>query len=469
MSERKDNMTRRGFLKGAAAMAAAPLILPSSVLGLAGHTAPGDRITVAYIGTGGWCSGAHLPADVTRDDIQIVAVCDVRRARREKARKMVANAYAQRKGSRSARGVKAYNDFREILARPDVDAVVVTTLHYWHAVMAILAARAGKHVYVEKMCTTTLGEGRAMADAVRRCGVVFQHGTQGRSMYTFRHAAELVRNGRIGKVVRVEATYIDMGKVHPGRPGPVGAWTSGGKEVPVPDGLDWDLYLGPCPWKPYTGDLNVGGLGFGALADFGSHPVDSAQMVLGMDGSGPVEIYPGGTAGHERLCVKYANGVELVPPADPGDPEISDFGIRVVGTEGTVAVDRGGCRVSPAHLDRKPVGPNDRRINPNVAVPVGRATSKVVSSNTRGTLPNEDSWAWVGANKSNWFHCIRTGQKTNAHEEIGHRSASVGILIHMAYALRRPLKWDPAKEQFTGDEEANRLKDYPKRSPWQVY
>jgi len=402
----RDGLSRRDFLKRAAAVAAAPLIVPSSVLGLEGHTAPSDRVTTAIIGNGSCGGGVHVPQDSLRDDIEMLAVCDVQRDRREKARKAIEDSYGQRQRPCH---VKAYNDFREILARRDIDAVTVVPLHYWHSVMAIMAAQAGKHVYVEKMCSVTLGEARALGDAVERYGIVLQHGTQGRSGLYFRHATELVKNGRIGKVLRVEVMAVDFPPVRPGRRGPVGAPMGRGKEVPVPDGLDWDLYLGPCPWRPYEGDLDVGGVWFGSAADFGIHPVDSAQMVAGLDGTGPIEIYPGGTGGYERLMCKYANGVEFTA-FKPGDPDQGDFGIRVTGTEGTIAVDRGRCKVTPAYLDRRPVGPDDWRVDPTVSQPVWRAASSVVASNTRKGLGDEDSWGWLAAHKTNWLRCIRTGR-----------------------------------------------------------
>jgi len=468
-------LSRRGFLKGAALAAAGPWVLPSWVLGMNGRTAPSDRITTAYIGNGGWGGGVHVAQDALRDDIEVVAVCDVWRDRRERAKKKVEDAYAERKRLSQYGGVRAYNDFREILARPDVDAVVIAPLHYWHAVMGILAAQAGKHIYVEKMYATTLGEAQALAQAVQRHGIVSQHGTQGRSMATFRHATELAQNGRTGKILRVEATCLDgCGTIAPGQRRPLGAGTSTAREVPVPEGLDWDLYLGPCPWKPYTGDLNdVGGFGFSMLADFGIHPMDSAQMILDVRDSRPIEVYPGGTGGYDKVTIRYASGAEVTRPGARAswgeDAEFGDFGVRVIGSEGTIAVDRNGCHVHPAHLDRRPIGPDDWRYNPNAADPVARATSSVVAPNSRGTVGFEDSWAGVGAHKSNWFHCIRTGQRTNAHEDYARRSASACILIHMAYALGRPLKWDPQREEFIGDDEANRLRDYPKRAPWQVY
>ncbi|MGA2619086.1 MAG: Gfo/Idh/MocA family oxidoreductase [Thermoguttaceae bacterium] len=467
----RHNLSRRSFLKGAAALTVTPLIMPSSALGLGGHTAPSDRVTVAHIGVGSWGFGTHVTQDCERDDIEILAVCDVIRDRQGRARKKVQDAYAQRKRVSQYGGVKMYTDFRQILDRPDVDAVVVAPLHYWHTVMAIMAAQAGKHVYVEKMAATTLGEARALATAVKRHGIVLQHGPQGRSGAFFRHATDLIRSGRIGKVLRVEASCINNNKVTPGPSDrPFGTYIVPGKELPVPDGFDWDLCVGPAIDQPYVGNMYIAeAFGFGALADFGSHTVDSAQMVLGMDDTGPVEVCPGGINGREVVTCTYANGVELMAFARQDDPDLGDFGIRVTGTEGVVVVDRGRCLVRPAHLDRKPVGPDEWHYSPNVAEPVIRASSHVVAANTRGTVANEDSWAGVGAHKANWFHCIRTGQKANGNEDCAHRSSSVCVLIDMANCLRRSLKWDPQKQEFIGDEEANRLRDYPKRAPWQVY
>jgi hypothetical protein len=472
MKSERDSKTptpsRRTFLKRAAAMAAAPWIVPAGALGRERHTAPSDRIGLGYIGTGGMGT-IHLKVDSARSDCQILAVCDVQRSRREKAKALVEAVYAEQR--RGARGVDAYNDFRDVLARPDVDGVIVATLHYWHAVISIMAAQAGKHVYVEKLWAVTLGEAKAMADAAKRHGVAFQHGTQGRSMGGYQRAAELVRCGRIGKVQRAEITCLPAMVVRPGQRGPVGPGISTEKEVPVPADLDWDLYLGPCPWQPYAGHLGVGGLQFGALADFASHTVDGAQMILGMDDNlEPVEIFPGGTGGYAKMTFRYANGMEVSSsPKDP-DMELGAFGVRAIASEGAIAAPReNACRVTPLHLERAPLNPDDWHCLPKVADPLIRICSGVVASNTRGS-PGDDAGIWdVGTHKANWFHCIRTGQQTNANEDAARRSASLCILADMAYRLGRPLKWDPRNDRIVGDEEAMRLWDYPKRSPWQVY
>jgi len=455
---------RREFLKGAAAMAA-PLVVPSSVLGLGGRTAPSDRVTVGYIGVGGMGTN-HLKMDVRRTDMQVIAVCDVRRSRREKAKALVEKLYGQQKRTGDYGGVKAYNDFRQILARPDVDAVVIAPLHYWHAVMAIMAAQAGKHVYVEKLWAVTLGEAKAMADAAKRHGVVFQHGTQGRSTAGYHRAAELIRNGRIGKVLRAEITCLQAMVVRPGQRGPIGAWVSAEKELPVPPDLDWDLYVGPCPWQPYAGHLMVG-TGYGALADFASHTVDGAQMILGMDDNlDPVEIFPGGTGGYEKLTYRYANGVEVTSCPKDWDPELAFFGMRAIGTEGSVAAPREtACHAKPLQLERSAIKPDEWHCNPNVADPYSRRVSGVAGSNTRQAVIVDD----FSSHKGNWLHCIRTGQKAAANEDVARRSASICILADMAGRLGRPLKWDPRNDRIIGDEEAMRLWDYPKRSPWQVY
>lgn len=454
--------SRRNFLKRAAALAAGPLILPRSVLGGPGRTAPSDRVTAAYIGLGGWGFGGHLQEDPHRGDLEILAVCDVMRDRRARAKKKVEEVYAQ--NDRPCR-VQEHRDFREVLDRPDIDGVVIATLHYWHAVMGILAAQAGKHVYVEKMCATTLGEARALSAAVKRHGVVFQHGTQGRSMPSFRHAAALVQAGRIGKVERIFVSFL-FGSLTPGGPqAPLGAPTSSAPAVPVPEGFDWDLYLGPCPWKPYTGDLELGGVRFDALGDYTIHSVDSVQMIL--NAVGPVAVCPGGLHGARDMTITYADGTTLVPEEESRTD--ANFRLRLLGRKGAIDVGRDGCRVDPPDLDLDPLTPQDWRFNPNPADSVQSVVSRVVASNTRRGPPDRGTHGGLGLHKSNWFHCIRTGQRTNAHEDHARRSTSISILVHMTLALGRPLRWDPEKEEILGDEEANRLLDYPKRAPWQVY
>ena len=277
---------------------------------------PSERITMGFIGVGGQGGGHLLGGAWTyvaggyagRKDVQVLAVCDVWRDRRENAAKKVNDHYAEVYGKGNYKSCETYTDFRQVLDRPDIDAVLIATPAHWHATMAAMAAEAGKDIYCEKPTAVTVRESQAMLAAVRRYGRVYQAGTQQRSEYDgkFRRACEFVRSGRIGKLQAIYA-YRDGGAVFwPKRFGPA---------KPVPEDLDWDLYLGPAPWLPYDGNTGAHRFDIGEL-NWGQHHYDIVQWAAAADETGPVELF----MENGRSCYKYASGVVVYGKAYPGEP-----------------------------------------------------------------------------------------------------------------------------------------------------
>lgn len=428
---RLPGMTRRSFLQRAAGTAAAAAtlnIVPSTAWGA------NDRIGLGFVGMGKQMAG-HLHVFLNRPQTQVLALCDVE-AKRLAVRQGEANAfYADRTGEASYAGVDAYEDFRELVARPDIDAVVIATPDHWHALVALRAMEQGKDVYCEKPLTLTINEGKALVATARRYGRVFQTGSQQRSSREFRTACELVRNGRIGKVHTVH--------VNVGGP-PVECLLPG---EPVPEGLNWDFWLGPAPWRPYNSDIAPdmdypGWPNFrayrdysgGMMTDWGAHHFDIAQWGLGMDGSGPVEITPPDGVAYPRLKYRYANGVTMYHGGGQG----GSAGVEFIGEEGRVMVNRGYLETDPPELLEEPLGPEDIRLYES------------------------------SSHQDNWLECIGSRGKPICHAEIGHRSVTVCHLGNIAYAIKRPLKWDPEAEAFIDDAEANRLLQRPMRAPWTI-
>jgi hypothetical protein len=429
-------ITRRRFLHqtttALGAAFAAPAIVPASALGRAGARAPSERITMGFIGVGGQGSGHLLGGAWTyvaggyagRKEAQVLAVCDVWRDRRENACKKVNDHYAEVYGKGNYKSCEPYTDFRQVLDRADIDAVLIATPAHWHATMAAMAAAAGKDIYCEKPSAVTVRESQAMLSAVRRYGRVYQAGTQQRSEYDgkFLRACEFVRSGRIGKLQAIYA-YRDGGAVFwPQRFGPA---------KPVPAELDWDLYLGPAPWLPYDGDTGAHRFDIGEL-NWGQHHYDIVQWAAGADDTGPVELFMEG----DRSCYKYASGVVVYGKPYPGEPIGGDGGACFVGTEGRIAVDRDALVSDPPDSVREPLRPDE--------VHLYRSTS----------------------HSGNFLECIRTRKRPICDANIAHRAASALLLGGVVKQLKRPLKWDPQAEQFIGDDEANRMLSIAKRPPW---
>jgi predicted dehydrogenase len=451
MTKRKRLSTRRDFIKRAVVSTAgvfgAPYFVPRSVFGSA---APSNRINIGCIGTGNM-GFTDLQGLMHQQDTQIVAVCDVNRGSygyktakqfrgREPARKLVDDYYRGKRRSGVYRGTDAYNDFRELLAREDIDAVSVTTPDHWHAIPTIMAAQAGKHIYCQKPLSLTIVEGRAMVEAVRRYGVILQTGSQHRSKQRMRFACELVRNGRIGQVKRVLTSL--------GRHGlrfDLDNW----EPTPVPDGFDYDLWLGPAPRAPhhehrcfYTFRF-VQDYSGGETTNTGAHKFDIVQWGLGTERTGPVEIEDLGsefpktglfdTVNRIHFRARYANGVELIcTPSGIGGTA------RFEGTEGWVHMEWNSFRTHPESLMDTVIQPNEIHLYESLD------------------------------HKRNFLDCIKSGRDPITPVEVGHRSASVCHLANIAMKLKRRLHWDPDEERFINDEQANRLLSKPVRAPWHL-
>jgi predicted dehydrogenase len=429
--------TRRGFLRGALATAtgaaAVPLIIPSRVLGADGVPPPSERIALGIIGMGKMCSG-HLGGLLGRAEVHVAALCDVESLRLETSRKHVDEVYAGRAGQSSYRACAVYRDFRELLARADLDAVLIATPTHWHALMSIAAMQAGKDVYCEKPLALTIHEGRAVVAAARRYQRVFQTGSQQRSDQKFRFACELVRNGRLG---RIEKIHVNVG-------GPPEYCYLPAQ--PTPATLHWDLWLGPAPVRAYHHTLcpldnyemwpqwrSYWDYCGGGMTDWGAHHFDIAQWALGMDDSGPVEILPPECSPEKRLTYRYADGTRVFHGGATGAA-----GVEIHGTEGRIGVDRGILVAQPESLLRETWGPSDTRLY--------------------------ESHDHIG----NWLECIRSRRPPICPALVGHRSVSVCHLGNLAYRLKRPLAWDPVRERFVNDTPADRLLARPMRAPWVV-
>jgi len=431
-------VTRRHFIRTAAVAGAGlslPSIVPNSVFGA---TAPSERITIGCIGTGRMGQG-DMRSILGFKQVRIVAVCDVDLARAKDAQQLVYRRYE------TDQGCETYQDFRDLVARPDIDAVMICTPDHWHAIPAIAAARAGKDIFLQKPLTLTIHEGRVLSNTVKRYGRVFQVGSQQRSDQRFRFACELVRNGRIGKV---RAVHVGFG-YDPG--------CGEEPDMPVPANLDYDMWLGPMPEKPYTekrvhpqkgygrpGWLRIQDYGHGMITGWGAHHLDTAQWGLGTTESGPVEVecreveFPKSglwdVHGKFMLEYTYANGVRMTC----GDNTKNKQGILFEGDEGWVYVKRGAIDAHPKSLLQEKIGSNEIHL--------------YKSDNHFG----------------NWLECIRTRSETVAPVEHGHRSCTVCLLGSIAMNLGRKLRWDSQREEFVNDAEANAMRKRRKRSPWQV-
>ena len=427
MKRKRARLSRREFLNTAGAAAAAPYLITSAALAAGDRPPASERIATALIGSGS--RGQQIMAGGDR----VVAVCDVDAKHREAAKAKIDAAAGNRDCTACA-------DFREVLARDDVDAVVVATPDHWHAPIAVAAMKAGKAVYVEKPMTVCIREGRIMADVARRYGAILQAGSQQRSDEKFIKACELVRNGRIGQLRTVKVEI-------PTRPGSAEPWSP----QPVPPELDYDLWLGPAPWAPYHPDRChykfrfVSDYSGGDVTNWGAHQLDIAQWGIGADDSGPLEVEGHGkrnaTGLHDcfydvHVEYTYAGGVKV-------ELQSGGNGVRFEGTEGWIYVSREKLDAEPKAVLTSRIGPDEIHLAP------------------QGT---------GGTHMGIWLDCIRTRDPKglNAPVEVGHRSSTVCHLANIAMELGRKLKWDPAGEQLVDDDETNRSTWRPMRSPWQM-
>lgn len=473
-------ITRRSFLSHAACLSGAmatPTLVPTLTRAADRTVAPSERISVGLIGHGLMGHG-HLRRLAGDPEIQVLAVCDVDRSRREKGKQHVEEVYAARRNGASYNGCTPYNDYRDLLARRDIDAVVIVTPDHWHALQAIEAVKAGKDVYCEKPISLTVREGRRLVETVHRYGRIFQTGTQYRSIPTIREVCEFVRAGGLGPVKSVFTLWNSLGgfiggpRFQPyakalnidGCRGSYAPLDFALPAEPVPDGLDWDLWVGPAPWQPYNRLFHInpspGVVPWSFCEDFGaasvtwhhSHSADVIQYALGMENSGPIELIHPRSGAYPTLTCRYANGTllhlvdhwgmvkdvyEAVPPT-----------ARLAGNFGGVFVGERGWVTSMTTGGPIEAGPED--------------LFEEMGLTTRQVNPGDNN------HHANWFDCLRTRREPSCGAEIGHRSASLGHLTIIAHKLQRSLKWNPDREEFVGDDAATRMLGRSMRSPWDL-
>ena len=422
--------TRRSFLKKAS-IASAPFILPSHIWSAKGDTSPNNRINIAIIGPGKMGRG-HAHKLIRNPRAQITGFAEIADIRTKHTKELIEKHYSQNTPGDKWKGLKITNDYLELLDDKSLDAVLIATPDHWHGEATIRAARAKKHVYCEKPISLTIKEGRAMANAVKENKIVFQTGSQQRTEYggKFRRTVEMIRSGAIGELKKI--------RVCVGNP-PVACDLP---TEPTPEGIDWDAWLGPAPmrgfnkilcpddvhnhfpaWRRYREYCN------GALADMGAHHFDIGQWAMDADNTGPVKIIPP-KEGSRDLKMIYANGVEVVHGSTP------DWrgGTIFYGSEGTIWVDRGPWKSDPENLIK----------------------DFIATVSIRQPKNHHDDW----------LDCIHSGELPMAHVEAGHRTATLCQLCNIGYELRRELTWDPEKESFTGDKQANELTDRKRRKKW---
>jgi len=458
MARAGQSLRRRAFLaaaaRGAAAVATgacairatgaagadAVSVLPARVFGAA---APSNRITVGCIGMGRQMVYSNVRFFLGQSDAQVVAVCDVDAWRLDRAKAQVEKHYANTSRAGRYAGCVAVHDFREILDRDDVDAVMIATPDHWHVPMAVAAARAGKDIALEKPITLSIAEGRVLADTVRRMGRVFRVDSEFRSIKVFQRACELVRNGRIGRLQRI-CVGVPKGDVA-GPPQPT---------MPVPDGLDYDFWLGPAPAVPYTqarvhtprsfarpGWMRCRDSCEGMITNWGAHMCDIAQWGHGTERTGPVEVEGRGTYPSDGLWnvlldfevrYRFADGVEM-------HYEASRPYVRFEGDEGWVEASYRNRRLTASReaILRSAIRPDEIRL----------------------PLVHE---------KRDFLNCVKTRRPTMEDAEVGHRTTSLCQVGHIAIQVGRPLRWDPDREVFPDDAEANRLLHRPLRTPWRL-
>lgn len=425
-------LDRRHFLStgigAAGAIAAMPYFVPAKALGRDGAIAPSEKITIGFIGTGSHGTHWNLRFYLQQPDAQVLVACDVDSNAMGEAKKQIDQKY----GNNDCALTK---DFRDVLARPDIDAVMISTPDHWHVLMSVMAIRAGKDVQCEKP-TLTIGQGKVLVDTVRKHNAVFQTSTEDRSLEVYHRMAELVRNGRIGKLEKIEVILPKQ----PGRPGDP-------TPQPVPPELDYDMWLGPAPFAPYTKDrvkFNFRWLwdySGGIICDWGTHLFDTAQWGNDTERSGPVEIdgkgthWEGGlydTVKDYDVTYKYANGVVMT--CKPGNPSI-----KFIGSDGWVGNVgwRGKLQASSDEILHSVIGPDEIHLYTN-----------------------------PGGEHRDFLDCVKSRKDPYFPVDIGHCVSNVCHLANISIRLGRKLKWDPDRQVFPGDDEANAMMERPMRSPW---
>jgi predicted dehydrogenase len=428
-------LSRRQLLQCGAASAlgaiATPYVIPSGVLAADGKPGANERVTIGAIGVGG---RASLLLDQLPEGARIVALCDCNLPRAEAYK-------AQRKGD-----WPVYQDYRKILDRKDISAVIVGTGEFQRVLPCIQACLAGKDIYAEKPLTLYISEGRALVNAVRKHNRVFQVGTQQRSMAMNRIACELVRSGGLGKVLEVRAMNYTNSE-SPAQPFP---------EEPTPNGLNWDLWLNQAAWRPYNRNwmswMSWHDFSGGQVTNWGAHGVDQIQWALGMDGTGPVEMRPLTPGPNGDVEMRYANGVPvkfILGYTADGHPKGPMGGAVFV------------CEKGKLEINRNKFASNPKAIAVELLKKVDAADEEKKWSDQ--TALWQAKW-----HIQNWLDCIKTREKPVADVEIGHRSITVCHLVNITRKVGRELKWDPAAEQFVGDDEANKLLTRPRRKGYEL-
>jgi len=454
--------SRRKFLKssiiGASAAFAIPTIVPSTVFG---KNAPSNRINIGQIGIGRIARSHDLPETMKNDVAQVIAVSDVDSKRAAKGKEFIEKYYADKTGKKDYVNVTTYGDYRQMLEDPNIDAVIISTPDHWHAKPAIDAAHAGKDIYLQKPASLTISEGRKMSDVIHRTGVVFQVGSQQRSLDPwpqFHRACELVRNGRIGEIKEV---YIGL----PGDP-------SGDEEpeMPIPVILDYDMWLGSTPMVYYTekrvhpqndfsrpGWLRCEQFGAGMITGWGAHHIDTAHWGMGTEFTGPIEVeaeaeFPKSglwnVHGDFKVTAKYANGAIMHISGEYPN------GVKFVGAEGWIFVARG-----------KPVTSSDPTSGNEAKKSLDASNPKILDSVIG---PDEIHLYQSPEQHKNWLDCIKSREVTIAPAEVAHRSCTTCLVSHIAMKLPRKLYWDPVNERFKNDDEANSMLERPQRHPWGI-
>jgi predicted dehydrogenase len=432
VSKCKD-ISRRRFLEEATGITAGaiafPYIVSPSALGNAGDVAASNRIVMGCIGMGGMGTG-DMRGFLSKKEVQVAAVCDVDKDHRDSAKKEVDEKYQNN-------DCKTYQDFREVIARDDIDALSLAMPDHWHSIPAVMGAAAGKDIHAQKPLARTIAEGRAICNAVRRYGIIWQTGSQQRSSSDFHRACELVRNGRIGKVTQVEVGL------------PTGGASDNKPVQPIPEGVDWDFWLGPAPWVPYRGILHwnwrwMMDYSGGQLTDWAGHHIDIAHWGLDLERTGPVEIEGTGVYPRDgiynvpmeyKFTCKYANGIVMTVANNKQIPQ----GTKWYGESGKwIYVKRGKLEANPPNVLNEVIGPDEIKL-----------------------YKSRD-------HKQNFLDCVKSRKETIAPAEVAHRSISVGLLGEIAMLTERKLRWDPKKELFLNDEQANRMLSRPMRSPWHL-
>jgi myo-inositol 2-dehydrogenase / D-chiro-inositol 1-dehydrogenase len=451
-------MKRRNFIKSSVAATAGailvPTIVPSTVFG---KSAPSNKINIGHIGCGRIARTHDMQETLPYDSARYVAVCDLDSKRLADAKKLIENYYTRKTGSPGYVDVKMYGDYHDLLANPDIDAVIISTPDHWHAQPAIEAALAKKDIYLQKPTSLTITEGRLLSDVVRKQGVILQVGTQQRASKQFRVAAELVRNGRIGKLHTVKIGL-------PGDPsGPAAP------EMPVPQNLNFDFWLGSTPQVYYTemrvhpqndygrpGWLRCEQFGAGMITGWGQHHFDSAAWGMDTEYTGPVSVealaeFPksGLWNVHGDFMVKaeYANGITMYTSG--GFPN----GIRYEGTDGWIFVSRGDYVATP----------NDPGASGTRAKALDASDPKILTSEIG---ENEIHLYKIDNQHGNWLDCIKTRKEPISPVEIGHRACTVCLISHIAMKIPGKLEWDPITERFRNNKLANSMLSRPQRHPY---